>query len=596
MNPSSSSCPRSHAKAQDKNVPLKNPYTQTFINTLHDSVLFGGLGSLGREVGAMERQLASEARFKASSLKSLPLNDDTNTATMVFTSPTSPSPVSHTNPLGHTFWSKISNAFQFDPAAVPLSRYKITVEELPDSFSSNLDQSPNNQIDRDLVTTTTVAVMPSPIMDWFLKMAGEHPLSTVVIQQQQQQQQQPLINQGGDAKVVELLEPLHQPAQDKKDITSNTSPVITHTSSKAFSSNTEGQLERDLETAVAMSTEAIVASSHATKVDSSQPKMEQENSTVAVSPVAVSPVAVSPTVVNKVTHVPEIIKEKGTTQVPVENNQRNWPPRRRDSLKRNESFSQTTITRPDGTVESKIVTIDQDSGMSETTTRIQRPDGSIQETIQRRSNHGKPTWTTIHQRKVEQQQQQQQQQATVDEQRETEHESYGQSFRERLAQKRQEREEHRKEKQERRQELREAEARQRELTAAAYGFILPDESRQSSYQTSETPSRGYWFERKSRKYGRDEQNEGEEEEQDPHKRRHEFHRFHNPDYRSRWHQRRMEREKMQEQERLRRSEDNQDDNNESSSSYPKVKTWPPQGYRRRMEKEHGQDHEPRHNV
>ncbi|KAF9281713.1 hypothetical protein BGZ88_011435 [Linnemannia elongata] len=50
------------------------------------------------------------------------------------------------------------------------------------------------------------------------------------------------------------------------------------------------------------------------------------------------------------------------------------------------SFTQTTITRPDGTIESKTVTFNRQSGVTETHTRIQRPDGSFLESSTHRIN------------------------------------------------------------------------------------------------------------------------------------------------------------------------------------------------------------------
>ncbi|KAK3848169.1 MAG: hypothetical protein J3R72DRAFT_429999 [Linnemannia gamsii] len=56
-----------------------------------------------------------------------------------------------------------------------------------------------------------------------------------------------------------------------------------------------------------------------------------------------------------------------------------WP--RGRSWGRNESFSQTTVTRPDGTVEHR--TVNTVNGDTETVVKIQHPDGSIEETVTR---------------------------------------------------------------------------------------------------------------------------------------------------------------------------------------------------------------------
>ncbi|KAG0300780.1 hypothetical protein BGZ98_008901 [Dissophora globulifera] len=69
-----------------------------------------------------------------------------------------------------------------------------------------------------------------------------------------------------------------------------------------------------------------------------------------------------------------------------EEGERRWP--RRSSWGRAESFAQTTVTRPDGTVEQRVVK--SINGETETVVKIQHPDGSIEETVTRESqqNHG----------------------------------------------------------------------------------------------------------------------------------------------------------------------------------------------------------------
>ncbi|KAF9131673.1 hypothetical protein BGW39_001484 [Mortierella sp. 14UC] len=61
-----------------------------------------------------------------------------------------------------------------------------------------------------------------------------------------------------------------------------------------------------------------------------------------------------------------------------------WP--RGRSWGRNESFSQTTVTRPDGTVEHR--TVNSVNGETETVVKIQHPDGSIEETVTRQGGNG----------------------------------------------------------------------------------------------------------------------------------------------------------------------------------------------------------------
>ncbi|KAF8927139.1 hypothetical protein BGZ47_002312 [Haplosporangium gracile] len=63
-----------------------------------------------------------------------------------------------------------------------------------------------------------------------------------------------------------------------------------------------------------------------------------------------------------------------------------WP--RGRSWGRSESFSQTTITRPDGSVEHR--TVNTLNGETETVIKIQHPDGSTEETVTRQGNgHGR---------------------------------------------------------------------------------------------------------------------------------------------------------------------------------------------------------------
>ncbi|KAF9941083.1 hypothetical protein BGZ67_005942 [Mortierella alpina] len=60
-----------------------------------------------------------------------------------------------------------------------------------------------------------------------------------------------------------------------------------------------------------------------------------------------------------------------------ERHSRRWP--RGESWARSESYSQTTVTRPDGTVEHR--TVNSVNGETETVVKIQHPDGSVEETV-----------------------------------------------------------------------------------------------------------------------------------------------------------------------------------------------------------------------
>ncbi|KAF8966207.1 hypothetical protein BGZ46_000407 [Entomortierella lignicola] len=510
--------------------PSPRPYTYSLIDKLQTSVFFGGLGSLSREVEAMDRQMAAENLAKASLKARLQQENLLLSSSSLIPSDDSSNAMTVTNTTGQEqdLWSRISKVFHLDTNTEPLKHYKITVEEL--------DQ-PQGQTSKEPVITTATAVMPPAVMDWLLRATRQDPSNTT-------------------AAIEDTLQPI--------EVLSNASSEDTATKDKSVDTAhlapaSAASQEHDLAAAVAASTAAIVAA-NSTNANAQSNKVREQPSTA------------SPVVVNRV-KVDE------------------------------HSFTQTTITRPDGTREFKFVTVNRETGATETHTRVEHVDGSIQESIQ--SPKGSK-WTTIRQRKQEQQgqtqQQEVQQQQQVQQQvlqqvqqqtqeqkpvvvntveQDTEAESRRQSFRERLYQRRQERAERRREKQERRQELREAEARQREMTAAAYGF---------GYDENGNAREGH--------------RESFEEEEDPHRARKEFHRFHDSNHRNVWRQRREEREREQEQERerVRMRNGNNDgrnarknDDSDEQVSYSKSKSWPPRGYLRRME-EQEQEHEPRHNV
>ncbi|KAF9101257.1 hypothetical protein BGX27_011547 [Mortierella sp. AM989] len=586
-------------------TPTPRPSTHSLIDTLQNSVFFGGLGSLSREVEAMERQLTAEALARATmkaKLLSSPSSPSSGatTATAVDTAVTN---------REQDMWSRISNMFQLGTSAVPLKRYKITVEELPDFASRDQEQfqeqsSKGSKDDggeeggRETLIATTTAVMPPGLMDWLLQVTREDSSVTAVQRQI-----------GHDnADIEEIKESLHSteelPTVSNNDPSTKNSSLDTVQSASLLTPTSTSQdprasteaasvIDHDLATAVAVSTAAIVAS-NATNINA-QPRKGLEGS--ATSPVLVNKVENVQVPQNNATHENDNSINISTVVPSRENNQRNWPPRRR-SLSRNE----TTITRPDGSKESKTVTVNRETGVAETHTRVVHADGSIQESIQRQD--GKATWTTIRNKKQQQQQEQQVQvQAQMQEpaardldERDDEHESHRKSFRDRLAQRRQERAERRKEKQERRQELREAEARQREMTAAAYGFSSDSNATTTTtdaeYEDDFAKNAGVKRQGSGRR-GR----KNEVDKEDPHAARVEFHRFHDSHYRNVWHQRREERERMYEKEQREGSRRDEDDQgSDEQVLYSKSRTWPPQGYLRRLEKEQGQENEPRHNV
>ncbi|KAG0310586.1 hypothetical protein BGZ99_000290 [Dissophora globulifera] len=583
-----------HIKSQLSTLPSRRR-DYSLMATLQSSVFFGGFGSLVRQIEAMDRQLAAEALLRSSPSSSSsssssssvkPKNtvaDEQQGQGQVVVVAAAPTRATTDHPAPPTASESAVDAvvkLQRDSGdsiiydgkhgtnngGESMKRYRITLEELSDDHSNSSsspialrhhDRDGNDDghqhtdaattEDRATVVMTTTATMPPSLVSWLLHATG-----------QAQQGQQP--DQSSSVTPAITPPPLpHSPNTATKD--AGVQQRVAKSSDKDMA-DLVAALSADISSGTLVPAPpmpvliASAPSSDSAGVDKTSSSSSSSFSTP--SPKTIDAKAKessdeSAVLVNKVKEIRPSWEQKRTAETTDKLEHappRQWPPRRRTS---NQTFTQTTITRPDGTVESKTVTMDRETGVAETRFRVQHPDGSVQEsTWPERTISSTPPSTF-----APQQQQQQQSDASI----KTEHESHRSAFRERMSQRRQERCERRRERQERRQELRDAESKQREATAVAYGFVYndPDAETISGRTTA-----------------------------DPHSARTETRPHHGQSYHTAWHQRREERQREREQ-MSRREEDELQGERES-----RVKTWPPKAYLRRMEQEQGR--EPRHNV
>ncbi|KAF9922964.1 hypothetical protein BGZ65_009227 [Modicella reniformis] len=195
-------------------------------------------------------------------------------------------------------------------------------------------------------------------------------------------------------------------------------------------------------------------------------------------------------------------------------------------------INKTTITRPDGTVETKSMILNRETGMTETHTHIRHANGSVQESVRCES---KPILSPLVPLPSGTRPAEQERDSIPKGETDYDNPSLL-SIRERWAQRRQERVERREElreerqraRQDRRQELREAEAKQREATAAAYGFVYPSTAAATNVQDIPSSKIGH---------NDNERKQVPEANNDAVRGRH----YHEGPYRSAWHQRREER-------------------------------------------------------
>ncbi|KAF9365265.1 hypothetical protein BGX34_010742 [Mortierella sp. NVP85] len=536
-----------HSNLDGSCAKKQRPLPYTLIDTLQSSIFFGGFGSLSRELEAMDRQMAMEALAR-SSKKSNP--DHSEKQAVI---------------AGSTKW--------------PLRRYKITVQELPDGIHDHAVHD-NNALDRtDPLVASVTAVMPSSVMDWLLSVTQHSDGQAIMESQAAVQLIEDVAKQGN-----------HNMADSPAITTDSTMDKVSsiHADPTITSASLQTRTDTDDNIAAAATATAAMAAIPTFPRDTSDhSSSSKSNHTGGL------PGNKTSTLANKVKetqptnnahgssrqqedgdtrtwwqrrrdarlqHDSNSREEKNNTEQEHEGSRRTWPPRRR-YMGPGETFTQTTITRPDGTVESKSTTLNRATGVTETHTRIQHPDGSVQESTQR-EGHSAVSRPALKGQEGD---------VTLSN---SDTASQLPGIRERWAQRRQERMERREElreerqrmKQERRQELREAEAKQREATAAAYGFVHSSTTGDSDNDAGKKSA------------------PTTDGEMDP---------SHEDLYRSAWHQRREARRQERERERReQRYNEEEQALNEQSHESTANRTWPPRGYLRRMEREQ----EPRHNV
>ncbi|KAF9179849.1 hypothetical protein BGZ50_006660 [Haplosporangium sp. Z 11] len=469
----------------------------------------------------------------------------------------------------------------------PWKRYRITVEEILEDGNASSDQEvPHDTISPAAVinkTITTTTAMPSSVMDW---------LTSFAPQDHQTTEQMNVIPT--DSKPAKLAQPVMEDLSKQEDDMEATANDKAGTGQGAkISSDNVGDMD-----------DTLSLPSSTVDVQAQQKRHEQDvdrttlSSAATAAATAAATVATMAAISNKTSndnngHDVHVKYPVDHTDTPCKS-QRQWPPKRsppseqqqQQQQQQRQSYTRTTITRPDGTVESKTVSLNHETGQTETHIRIQRPDGSFHESIA----------TKLSKEQHQQQSSKQQHRSTL---------------RERLAQRRQERQERRQERQERRlqernrtaqydsetekkprpdsdsegearkkrlerrQELRDAEARQREATAIAYGVHPHSPSQDRDASRSNNTNRN--------------ENENENANEDPYRVRSEFHQ---------WHSRRLRHgsdghaTNPNTNSQALREEDKEE---EWTTTRPNG-SWPPRAYLRRQQLEKEQGHEPRHNV
>ncbi|KAG0368556.1 hypothetical protein BC939DRAFT_529099 [Gamsiella multidivaricata] len=597
---SSSSCPLQdsaprleHAKKQEQQQ-IKNqlsrpqrPPGHSLIDTLQSSIFFGGFGSLTREIEAMEKQMAAEAIARSSKMLQQQQQQQQQQQ--------------HSEQLHSMSTPSIQVSLPADTVTAwvpsdinsPLKRYKITVEEISEVAPRNLGQDHDHntygstgiskqQGGRDAVrgkmplTVTTTAVMPSSVMSWLLHTMQEEPTTR-------------RLNSGevdaghyqGNLQTSEGAKVQESRADESAAVRAVKPSVHEHPTAPAVIP-APSRANTDLDHAIALATAAVVASANNTNNDTSM-ELEKEMQVNKAKDVTLDKQS-------QVSGDAAVVANHG-----AEHGRRSWPPRHR-SLEHGQTFTQTTITRPDGIVESKTVTLNRETGIAETRVRITHPDGSVQESVTRKNKSASnspvspPPTAAASAALIQKHQQLQDQREPNDAEPDVQLRS---SIRERWAQRRQERTERRegrqerhRERQERRQELREIEARQREATAAAYGFVYNGGPAEDTAEGREA------FGSSRRANAVDPTRDvakGQAQDEDPHRARMVFHRYHDQQYPSAWRRRREERQRERE-----RMQGNKEEEGCGEKRGCGGRTWPPRGYLRRVEQE--QESEPRHNV
>ncbi|KAF9130056.1 hypothetical protein BGX30_013654 [Mortierella sp. GBA39] len=599
------------------------------LNILQGFSLLGGAGSVVHEIHAVEYQKAlalasSEGRYQPwCTFNSTDKTEVPTTATADLTmtekeTTEGAKAVARGGGGGDQLWPW-SWAQKLQAATTgsrgTMKRYRITIEELPGEVSADgsalASTSASATSTADVAASeagvgagleevevvkkvaTTTAMMPMGVIEWLLNVSYDKPYGF---------RTPPVEKKGSDESTesavavvvpvitaVDVVVPqVPLPDQDLPSLSSV--PVVVVAAGTVPSPTAESFGGAGPEPVATKIESPVIATSAASNV-------VDQLAVVSAAPVPAKPSEAAPSsvLVNKVMEVRPSWDNNNNTSQDSPSRTREWPPRRHQDQRRpSESFTQTTITRPDGTVESKTEKEQQQQPVPPT-----------------RHEGGNPYRNHLDRVAIQQQQQQQQQQndakvvaattttasaATststpptppLSSSSSSSPSQHRPSFRERWAQRRQEHREFLEElraerererprtsqdrdqergrqddrRRERRQELRDAEARQRETTAAAYGFVPSSSSSSSSASSSpsSSSSNGPRVDRER-----------------------EDHRHHHRD------RLRLGRGKDE-------NEEEDDDEGEGRQQY-RSRSWPPKGYLKRQEREQQDQQQSRHNV
>ncbi|KAF9131061.1 hypothetical protein BGW39_002322 [Mortierella sp. 14UC] len=312
-----------------------------------------------------------------------------------------------------------------------MKRYRITIEELPgeaspadattatssagrlEDITSGAGQGEGEEEETAVKkVATTTAMMPTGVVDWLLNVSYDKPYGfrLPAAEETEKKKEWDSRNESGDESTEAIAEVAvsavatgdvgiedvvpQVPLPEQEASSSTVIAVLAVPSQQAPPTPESAPVAiAATEPAVATKIEAlsVPVAAVATVVAASNTKANAD-APVNAKPTEAALSSTSPSssvLVNKVMEVrPSWDRQDQTAATSINNahqdssRTRQWPPRRRHS----ESFTQTTITHPDGTTESKTVTFNRHTGVTETHTRIQRPDGSFIESSTHRTN------------------------------------------------------------------------------------------------------------------------------------------------------------------------------------------------------------------
>ncbi|KAF9133746.1 hypothetical protein BG015_003515 [Linnemannia schmuckeri] len=290
-----------------------------------------------------------------------------------------------------------------------MKRYRITIEELPGEVS--VDGSPLASTSTSASATSTVealesggrvkkvatttAMMPMGVVEWLLNVSYDKPYGfrTPAVEEKK----------GGDesnevtavvvpvvAAVEEVVVP-QVPLPDYDLSSSSSIPVAVIAAGTVTPPTVESPGAGPEPVATKIESPPTVVATPSNAVTTAVvDHLAVASAALVPAPPKSSEAAPSSVLVNKVMEVrPSWDTTNNNTNNTSQDASRTkeWPPRHYQHERRpSESFTRTTITRPDGTIESKTVTFNRQSGVTETHTRIQRPDGSFLESSTHRIN------------------------------------------------------------------------------------------------------------------------------------------------------------------------------------------------------------------